>query len=302
MPNNNGNIWMQAAAGAAQGAMALGLQRIGVGYDYRKQLEQQGKLSELQLQMESRLMDIQNQKQFEMWQKTGPTGYKAELLKAGLNPALMYGMSGGGGQSMGAGMPNATGGVAPDPNTRGAAVMQIGLQGALLKAQIDNINAQTKNLNQSTAKSWQETHAIEMENLLNEIAQNVDENGQNTQGNIHNSAAVKAKLQTLMGEGIRNELAKSNINLNEGQIKKMAADITQRAEEIAIESRSVSVEEQQVLLNKMLAEFNTDWKNIIGKEALETVSGLIKNLPFINLLKGAKRPPSVQGFGGKKPY
>jgi len=169
MPNNNNaNIWMQAAAGASQGAMALGLQRLGVNYDYRKQFGQQRKLSELQLEMESRLMDIQNQKQFEMWQKTGPTGYKAELLKAGLNPALMYGMSGGGGQTVGGGMPSANTGTAPDPNTRSANVMGIGLQGAMLEAQIENIKADTKNkLADATKTSGVDTEEAQTRVVLN---------------------------------------------------------------------------------------------------------------------------------------
>ena len=92
-------------------------------------------------------------------------------------------------------------------------------------------------------------------------------------------------LAGLMQNGIENRLKESSINVNDETVKKLSNDITQKVAEIAILSRSVSVEEQQVQINKKLAEFNTDWKNIIGKEAIETISGLIKNLPFAGLLK-----------------
>ena len=192
----------------------------------------------------------------------------------------MYGMSGGGGQTVGGGMPSANVATAENPHTS-SNIMEIAQRGALMQAQIENIKADTANKEQNTAKSWQETHAIEMENLLNEIAQHVDENGKNTEGNVHNSAAVKNKLQTLLKDGIQNKLMQSNIQVNDAQINKMAADIAQRSEEVAIQSRNVSAQEQQVQINKMLAEFNTNWENIIGKEAVEAVGGLIKSLPFM---------------------
>lgn len=77
---------------------------------------------------------------------------------------------------------------------------------------------------------------------------------------------------------------------------KMAADIMQRAQEIKISG-------DQQKLNKMLADFNTDWGNIIGKEAVDAVGGILKMIPLSGILKGkTARPPVIQGFGGKKPY
>lgn len=169
MPQN-GNVWMQAAAGAAQGAIGMGVQRLGVNYDNRKQLEQQRKLSELQLENESRLMDIQNQKQYEFWLRTGPQAQKEQYKLAGLNPALMYGMGGGGGQTTGAGMPSISTATAENPHTSQstAAMMGMGLQTALLASQIKNIEADTKLKNADAEKtSGVDTQEAVSRTLLN---------------------------------------------------------------------------------------------------------------------------------------
>lgn len=210
MPNTYGNTWMQAAAGSASGAVALGLQRIGVGYDNRQQLKQQKRLSELQIENESKLMDIQNQKQYEQWVKTGPVGQKEQYKAAGLNPALMYGIGGGGGQSMGAGIPSVTTATAENPKTsQGAAqAVGMGLQGALLMAQIENIKADTANKQQGTSKTWQETHKLEMDNLIQEISQATDKDGKNTEGDIQKSAAVTQMRQQIEETAKRIEILK----------------------------------------------------------------------------------------------
>ena len=224
----------------------------------------------------------------------------------------MYGLSGGGGQSMGGTIPTVNTATAENPHTSGAGgmAMMVAMQGALLKAQADNLNAQTKKLNsevpvneanvpnikQDTSLKWQQTFEIELRNTLSEISQHVDENGKNTEGDLSQSAAVKNKLQQLMTDGIKNKLMQADIKVDDATVSKMAADISQRAQEIAISNRQVDI-------NKMLADWNTDWTNIIGKEAVEAVGGIIKMLPIMKGLGGGpNRPPQIKGFGGKRPY
>lgn len=239
MPTNTGNTWMTAAAGAASGAVGMGVQRLGVNYDYRKQREQQGKLMDMQIEGERRLMELQNQYQLEMWEKTGYGAQKDQMKRAGLNPALMYGMGGGGGQTVGGGMPSVGAGTAHDPNTRGAINGMGILQGAMLAAQIENIKADTKNKLQGADKGWQETHKLEMDNLIQEISQNVDKDGKNTEGNIHNSAAVTQmkqqieetakRIELLKQQGLKEEEMTEKINK---EIKLLQAEIDWNALEI----------------------------------------------------------------------
>lgn len=243
-----------------------------------------------QLQLDN-LANQQNiNAQLDLWTKTNYPAQVEQLEKAGLNPALLYKSGGPGGTTaMAAGhvAPTAAGGQVDI--LRG---MEVGAQLSLLKAQKENIEADTAkklaeapNIAQNEKLQWQLTWEKTMENTLKEISMAVKPDGTDAEQQIHDSAAVKSMLAGLMQNGIENKLKESSINVNDETVKKLSNDITQKVAEIAILSRSVSVEEQQVQINKKLAEFNTDWKNIIGKEAIETISGLIKNLPFAGLLK-----------------
>ena len=80
-----------------------------------------------------------------MWLKTGPTGQKEQLKKAGLNPALMYGMGGGtGGQTV---SPNANvaGGTAAGATGEIQQMMGLMLQNKMTQSQIKVNEAQSSN-------------------------------------------------------------------------------------------------------------------------------------------------------------
>lgn len=78
------------------------------------------------------LMDYQFQKQLEMWQKTGYGAQMKQLKEAGLNPGLLYGMSGGGGQTAGSG--GATAGMGNVQSQLGSH-LGMGIQAGLMEAQ-----------------------------------------------------------------------------------------------------------------------------------------------------------------------
>lgn len=86
----------------------------------------------------------QNEAAYDLWDRTNYDAQVKQMKKAGLNPALLYGMGGGaGGQTGGGGaMPQAGAGHGMD--IAGAAQL------ALLKAQTDNIRADTANKQQDT--------------------------------------------------------------------------------------------------------------------------------------------------------
>lgn len=149
------------------------------------------------------LMDKQQQQQLDIWGKTNYGAQKQEMENAGLNPALMYGMGGGGGTTTGS---------AGAPSVQQADIQNIGMDIAgiaqlrLLKAQEENIKADTK------AK---EAQAIETETRANKTAgvdtAQAEENLRNTKfindvndaigvGTKANKESAEAEIQQLLSE------------------------------------------------------------------------------------------------------
>lgn len=132
----------QQIGGSAVGAgMGLLLQ----GVNDRRQLKQQQKLQDMQITGQQQMTDYNMKKQFEMWKSTNYGAQMEELKKANLNPALIYGMGGGGGMTAGSASGNVTAGTAPTGGREVQDMMGMGLQLQLLKAQKENIEADTKN-------------------------------------------------------------------------------------------------------------------------------------------------------------
>ena len=125
------------AAGAGMG-MILG------GWNDKRQLKQQGKLQELQIAGQKEMSDYNYAKQLQMWHDTNYDAQRKELEKAGLNPALMYGMGGGGGTTTGSGGGNVQGGSAPQGGGEIQGMMGMGMQLPMIMAQKELVEAQTK--------------------------------------------------------------------------------------------------------------------------------------------------------------
>lgn len=134
------NLAMQTAG---QGIGAI----IGMGMGKRndeRQREQQEYMQKLQMQGQKEMMDYSNMKQLEMWKNTS-WGPQMELLKkAGLNPGLIYGMSGGGGQTTGSASGNVSAGSTSQNPGEAQAAMAMGMQMAQMAAQTELIKSQTK--------------------------------------------------------------------------------------------------------------------------------------------------------------
>ena len=106
------NIFSGAATGAqigsagggwgmAVGGVLGGLYGAGQETAEQSQYNQQNQLNSLSYKYNMKLMNEQQKAAYQMWLKTNYSAQMEQMKKAGLNPALMYGMSGGGGASMG---------------------------------------------------------------------------------------------------------------------------------------------------------------------------------------------------------
>lgn len=123
---------------------------IGMGIGFatqkgqdRRQLRQQEKLQNLQIQGQKQMADYMHGKQMQLWKETNYAPQVEQMKLAGLNPALMYGMGGGGGATAAAAGGNVSGGTAAGHSGEIQGMGMMAMQAALLKAQKENIEADT---------------------------------------------------------------------------------------------------------------------------------------------------------------
>lgn len=130
------------AASTASAEASRGIMGIALGGIFNKRaVRQQRRMNELQKEM----TDYNMQKQLELWEKTGYGAQKEQLKEAGMNPALMYGMGGGGGQTASV---NAAGGY----QAANYEAESMGMNLELLKSQIRLQNAEAAKTSVETEK------------------------------------------------------------------------------------------------------------------------------------------------------
>lgn len=133
------------------------------GWNDRRQLKQQRKLNDLEMEGQAKMSKFNQQLALDMWEKTNYEAQRKQLEKAGLNPGLLYGQGGGGGATASTPTGHITGGEAPKGGGELGMGMQIGLQAAAMKAQIELTQAQTQKTRVETTKTGgvdtQETQA-----------------------------------------------------------------------------------------------------------------------------------------------
>ena len=152
MANNKSNLGMVSnIAGPAMGLVGGLLDTFDIGGNRRrrKQIEQQQKLTDMQIAANKELADYGMGISKEMFEHTGYAAQRRQMEEAGLNPALMYGYAGEGGSTMGTGAGSASTGQASDEASRKMASIQakgMGLQLAKLQSEIAINKSQAKKL------------------------------------------------------------------------------------------------------------------------------------------------------------
>lgn len=169
MPNNDyAGMWQMAAAQGASSATTLGLQRLGVNYDQRKQREQAQAFMNMQMQGEKSMGLWKNEMERKMMEDSWKINAEG-IKKAGYNPQIL----GGGSGQIGGSTPTVSASTATDPNTRGSFKgIDMGM-GMLMAAQIENIKANTNKTNVEAGKiGGVDTTKVETE--IKDITQGID--------------------------------------------------------------------------------------------------------------------------------
>lgn len=145
----------QAAINTASGIIGQTVGRIFAPKDRKNQLEQQAKLNEQAYDINNRMAEANYERDMRMWEATNYQAQKEQLEKAGLNPGLLYGMSGGGGSTANAaGAGSGVGAGQAESSRQGMGIMPIDMmQLQTAQAQKELIQAQTENVKANTQKT-----------------------------------------------------------------------------------------------------------------------------------------------------
>tara|TARA_B110000977_G_scaffold197660_1_gene280761 strand:+ start:168 stop:929 length:762 start_codon:yes stop_codon:yes gene_type:complete len=128
------DTWDNIGSGVGAGSSLLGM--FSNNTNQKRQYGQSKNLMGLQNQYQRGLNQQGHDLQMDMWNKTNYGAQIEHMKNAGLNPALMYGMSGGGGSTTGSqgGGSQSMGGVEQQKN--------MGIEGAMAMAQMELMKAQ----------------------------------------------------------------------------------------------------------------------------------------------------------------
>lgn len=187
----------QSAIGAGMG-MLLGK------WNDRRQLEQERKLQALQIQGQKDMTDYNYMKQLQMWKDTNYSAQTEQLKKAGLNPGLLYGMSGGGGTTTGGGGGTVSRSNSPTGGGEAIAMAQTAAQLGLMRAQKENIEADTANKQADTANKPLTGEQIKSTTALNKLNGQILEYEKEIKGRSVEATvrSIDAAAEKLMHEAV----------------------------------------------------------------------------------------------------
>lgn len=238
------NPLLQQLAG---GAISTGLGMALGSWNDQRQLKQQGKLLEQQQQFNELASEAQARRQFEMWQKTGPMGMIKELRGAGLNPGLIYGMGGAGGQTPGAGQAATNANGAPIGGREIEAALGMSLPLALTKAQIENIKADTKQKEAATVKTTG-VDTTKVQSEIDNLAQETD--NKRLSWNLMNADLGLKALETKL----KSETLETGIETAKTELNKLQEELTS-----SMVKANVDVKTQQAVIDEAFARAAKTW-------------------------------------------
>lgn len=305
---------------------------FGIGRDDSREREQrayerQKEMMGLQAQYNEQMAEANQKRNKEMWDYTNYENQVKHMREAGLNPALLYGLSGGGGASTSGG--SGAGVSAQD----GVASVMLGLQAQQMKAQTELMRAEaaqaqaqadkTRGADTDLSKKQQEQITAKIGeiganiNNLNEMTRNLEK-----EGKIKDFENWKNKLQQELGEELTKEsfrselnekIAKSKAGESQAKIDKEVADFMKNYTGKIVESELKKLELPEAELNNLKAQASQAIATALAlsyeNESTEAISGAIENLggdgAWGSLLRGVvmKLIPNIGikfPIGGKK--
>lgn len=309
----------------AGGVLNTGLGLLLEGHEDKRQQRQQQALTEMQVKANKELSDYNATQQLKMWQATNYSAQMEELKKAGLNPGLIYGLSGGGATTTGGGAQTAVGGHAAAQSGEILGLMQMKNQNALTEAQTENIKADTENKKTQNSNITADT-AVKQETLeqiktgitntkaqtaltkiqteTEKLKQTITDSSQLDQIRLIDLAAQKAqeevniiKNQSDISDETKNTIIKTTkqnyINaIIEGNLKKSNitvnnAEINKMANDIIQRGKEIGIKQFEATIKANYPDLDDVLGGMVNsiKKAMDKIGGLPENYTSPNQIK-----------------
>lgn len=244
------NLGEQAASAGIGAGMGILLGE----YNDHRQLKQQQKLQELQIEGQKRMTDYTYAKQLQMWHDTNYEAQMEHIKNAGLNPGLMYGMGGGGGTTTGSGSGSVAGANAPTGGREIQDLTGMGMQMQMMQAQKELLQSQTEKNEAEAAKI----------------------KGVDTQEGVQRMEESKTRIDALL-QGIDNAKQQNTIQKLEITLKNMENYEKQASQEDRLDyieyQTKIAAKQLKLITNEGQISDATmaDKIKIVGQEAIGSV-------------------------------
>jgi len=287
------------------GAVAQGIGMIHQGVQSHVNHGRQKELMGIQQQNQMKLNEQGSQLQKKMWDETNYGAQMEHIKKAGLNPSLLYGMSGGGGTTTG----SQSGGSATGGGVTNAPYM--GMEALLLDKQLEVLESQANKNNADADKTrGADTDNTRMDTKLKEITKDLNaqtiENKKQELRNLQETenltvAQTKVAHQMFNVAVVDEGLKKAGIEKTEAETKSIIGRLSIEWKRLGLENikvkidqgklkvdqGSLSVQQKKVSIegwNAKIKEFEAEIKaeypslsNVTGKAINETYDWIMNN-------------------------
>lgn len=325
-----------------QGLNTVGTAGAIMGIGQRKQderqIRQQGKLNSQQIAGQKALAEHQKQMQLDMWDKTNYPAQVKQLKEAGLNPALLYGHSGGGGTTVGSGTATSvTGGQAANSAATQQAntglIMSLAQQKMMQsqialnesqaeknKAEADKISgvdtelgqAQVANLTQGIENAKQAQLLTQVQTRLAQIQE--QEMGSTLEDRIDRVEYETRKASAEMEQALNEAYVTSNVREEkikifqqeaiQGVLKNILTEANTKLTNTQSQSLKSAIEVNKAQINKMAQEIQMGWESLSQgdtKNAIEKFKGEVTaNYPSLFNVIGRGIDDTIELIFGTK--
>ncbi|MBB5441062.1 hypothetical protein HDC92_004766 [Pedobacter sp. AK017] len=240
---------MDQVAGAANGIIGQGMNMLFSGWQDKRQLKQQQKLTDQQIAAQKDLGTFNREQAMKMWKDTNYAAQVAEAKKAGMSISALYGGTGASGATAaGAGAGSVTGGQAGDPNTGVGMGIQMASQLALQKAQKENIEADTENKKAEAANKGIDTEikTATKEDSIKQIVENANK--------TMSEAIIKANDQTISDLTMKDQIKQ----VTEETLSKILGN-KEKSQDIKLKEAETAIKEFEANMAKSGLSPNTPW-------------------------------------------